>query len=309
MSYNAILDMPNAACLPFDVTQQPVLGDDPEQWNAGMLGAEKVLDSYRYQTFAMQGTQAAAAGDPITIAAGSVNLLAYGAAVGNFPGNFATLGGYPAVFNGNVIPYNRSNFYPGGIMCQIGYEFVIVAMSARPKLLFQATGGVITKGRWTEAYQPAAQQLALDNTVFTYQRQLETCQVLGNSLAHYPTNFSSGMPAVSSQNGEPLRGNIMPLCAGLPIGTAAGTPVNGNPNASLTVSWPAMTLLADPFNLPPAQLTAQNPLIIEVEMIFFGYCRDYCPPTNCPPGGNRRGPTQMPPMNKPPSAAAPSIAG
>lgn len=292
------MDLGVKACLPVEIPDNfMVLGDDLQAWQPGTYGAEKVLDSVRYTTVAVQGTQSGVGADiafaPTNGSSASLNLLYAGGPVGtNNPGGAPVNLGFPAAAFGGALGYERSNFYPGGLMCQVGLEFIIVAIAARPKALYRMVAGAIVKERWTEAYQAAAQQLVLDNAILTYQRNLQTCQVFVSSLAHYPTNLSSGMPLVSSQNGEPIRGNVTPLCAGLPVGAAQGTPLNSQPDSTLNFTMRNFTLGLDPFNQPPAQLTSTTPLIVEIELNFYGWCRSYCPPSNCPPGGRQPRPRQ-----------------
>lgn len=296
MAEQSLFDQTTQACFQFDPTKIPVLGDDTDLWKPGVMGAEKVLTSVRRTQFAVSFTQAAGVGSDLVAAAQTINLLAFGGPVANLTGNANALAtnGFPAAL-GNIT-YAQSNVYPNGLLCQPEYEFVILGMSVRPVSAFEipVAAPVKTYSPWIKAYQAAAQQAIIENSSATYQRNRETCQVLLENLAQYPSNFSSGQPLVSSQNGEPLKGNVIPLCAGLPVAAESGTAIGAGPNAQFNMTTGAITLANDAFNQPKVQLIPTAPLVVPMEVIWFGYCRDYCPPTNCLPGGGRRPRAQTP---------------
>lgn len=287
----------NNTCLPFRAEDIPVMGDSLN-WNKGRIGAEKDLVAYRRQTFALQMTQAAVVADPLIwsgtfselpTAATTINLLSYGGPVGSsIPGTAATFANLPTTM-GNLT-YDLSNLYPGGLMCQPEQEFVIVAIAVRPRPMFRFQGSTMVRWPWMDAYQAAIQQFLLENMTWEFHKNRETFQILGETGPHYTSPLSSGMPLVSSGNGEPLRGNLYPLCAGLPVAAESGTAIGAAPDASLNVSVRAFTHAADPFANTDSQCTTEDPLIVPVEVTFFGYCRAYCQPNYCPPGQmNARG--------------------
>lgn len=280
----------NNTCLPFKPEDIPVFGDG-SGWNKGQIGAEKELVPFRRQSFALNLTQAVNTASnfvwsgtfgELPTPATTLNLLSYGSGIGSQAGSAMTAGNFPTTM-GNFT-YERSNFYPGGLMCQPEQEFVIIAFGIRVKPMFRFTGGTIIRWPWMDAYQAAVQQFMLENMTMVFQKNRETFQVLLENGPQYPSPLSSGMPLVSSQNGEALRGNLYPLCAGLPVAAESGTSLGAAPNSQLNVSVRAFTMANDPFNLSDSQCTTADPLIAEIEIDMYGYCRPYCQPNYCPPG-------------------------
>ncbi|HVY65884.1 MAG TPA: hypothetical protein VHH11_13765 [Gammaproteobacteria bacterium] len=285
-----ILDAQQASCLPFDPARIPVLGD-PDSYSIyqpGVVGSEKALTGFRRQVFAVQFTQAAAAVDPILVkptttsgpAQSIVNVWSYGSPVSQGdPTNPATAANFPVTYNGGVIGYQDSNFYIGGLMCQPNAMFVSIAISVRVMQAFRVTGpsGYKRREQWMDSYQAAIQQQILDNTVWTYKRNRETTTVLGENLSKYTSAYSSGQPLASSQNGEPLKGNIYPLCEGITSAAEAATSQGATPYATLNMITNQFAVSPSAFAPVSSRLTDADPLVVPVEVIFFGYCAPWCP--------------------------------
>lgn len=203
---------------------------------------------------------------------GVINVFGGGSPSGTYPGDDPRTIGLTATYNGGQIPRDLSNLYPGGMLCQPDEEFVVRSIGARVKGLFALTGVTTPKiyGAWLQGYQAQVQSTILENIYLTFQFNRETCALDMEILANYPTSFSSGDFANSSQNGEALRGNSYLLCKALPVGSEGGNKANAQLNANMAT----YTELLDVANPPPDGTTV---FYAGVELQFYGNCRGFCP--------------------------------
>jgi len=198
---------------------------------------------------------------------------------GRTAGDAGTLLGFTAA--DGVLTYADSDLYPGGLLCQPSLEFILRAISVRPKGVYTVTaGGVRTFGDWLRSRQDQLQSMALEHIALQVQPRRATCRVDLETLSHYPTEFASGMPANTSRNGLDFKGNVAVLRKAVPIAAEDST---HNQDQIFAVLFKPLQQLLDVAPPPPeSEVGAQ--IVIPIEVILYGCCRDYCPPDNCPPG-------------------------
>lgn len=230
-----------------------------------------------YVKWANQAVQAVAGGD-FTVPASSLNLIAQGGNADGSAGESAVGLGYPAAYGG-ITPVT-SSLMIGGLVCDPASAFVMLAIGIRPTPVFALTGNTAKPpiyAEWQKSYQAQLQQAVLENTWLSTVYFNETCQLILDILPHFTTDLSSGMFEDSSQNGEPLKGNIHPFCKGIEIGVRGGDKTN----MSLLTHTESFVETLDVLSPPPAGITT---IFVVTELTGYGYCRPFCPVNYCPPG-------------------------